>query len=197
VFERALVDAPLTGGTVFQAGGAVDGTVSAFLNKTIFSFTGSLLPSGYIDLFNAVNASVIADRALLALLLGSIIITASQVSRAWVAAVYLGVYGLLIRLFGALPFGGNLGKGDILAGFLSGGTIVAAFLLVPEPVTSPKSNRGALFAALFAGIFTYIFRYQGRESYGAFFAVALLNAVVPIIRGVESRTLYARREIAP
>jgi electron transport complex protein RnfD len=184
LYGQALADNVPTGA------GSVDNIVTAFLNKTVFSVFGAELPDGYITLFNAAGASIIADRGVLALLLGTIIITASQVNRIWIPVLYLGVYGLLIRLFGALPSGGAFGNGNILTGFLSGGTLAAAFFLATEPVTGPKSIWGALVMAFMAGVFSFIFRYQGSETYGAFFAVALLNALVPIIRGIESRSLY-------
>jgi electron transport complex protein RnfD len=172
------------------------GVISDFLNKTVFSIFGAELPDSYITLFNVTNASIIADRGVMALLLGTILLLASQVSRAWIPIVYLVVYGFLIRLFGALPAGGGFGNGDILGGFLSGGTLVAAFFLAMEPVTGPKSIWGALFTAFIAAVFTFIFRYQSGETYGAFFAMALLNVLALIVRGIESRFLYTKRRIA-
>ncbi|MDR1220316.1 MAG: RnfABCDGE type electron transport complex subunit D [Treponema sp.] len=189
-YEQALTNAAP------MESGAFDGVFRDFLNKTVFSAFGAELPDGYITLFNATSASVIADRGALALLVGTIILLSSHASRVWTSVVYLGGYGLLIRLFGALPAGGGFGAGDILTGFLSGGTLVAAFFLAPEPVTGPKSMRGALIVAFIMAVFSFIFRYLGGELYGAFFAAALLNALVPIVRGIESRFLYARRRIA-
>jgi electron transport complex protein RnfD len=183
----------LTGaGYVSSPVGSLEWRVQSFLNSRFFSLIDLELPEGYIEFFNSSGMGIIADRGVFALLLGTIIITASQVSRSWVPAVYLGVYGLLIRLFGALPFGGMLGDGDIFFGFFSGGTIVAAFLLIADPVTGPKSNWGALFTAAGAGGLTFIFRYHGLESYGAFFAIALINALVPLIRDMESRRFYGK-----
>jgi electron transport complex protein RnfD len=188
-YEQALAS------TTVPKNEIIAGIISDFLNKTVFSTFGAELPDSYITLFNATGANIIADRGVMALLLGTILMLASQVSRAWVPIVYLGVYGLLIRLFGALPAGGGFGNGDILGGFLSGGTLVAAFFLVTEPVTGPKSIWGALSAAFIAAVFTFTFRYQGGEAYGAFFAVALLNVLVPMVRGIERRTLYTKRGI--
>jgi electron transport complex protein RnfD len=70
------------------------------LNRTIFSLTASKLPEGYIDLLVFSGPGIIADRGLLALLLGTIVITAGQVSRSWIPLCYLGVYCFLIRLWG-------------------------------------------------------------------------------------------------
>ncbi|MDR2110614.1 MAG: RnfABCDGE type electron transport complex subunit D [Spirochaetaceae bacterium] len=177
------------------SGGSFDGTFTSILNK-LFFFTGGVeLPGGYIAFFNPAGAGIIADRGLFCLLLGTIVITAFRIGRFYVPLVYLGVYALLIRLLGALPLGGTPGNGDMLFGLLSGGTLAAAFLLAADPATGPKSAAGALISAALAGAGTFIFRYQGLEPYGAFFAIALLNALAPLIRGLESRSFYSRGEV--
>jgi electron transport complex protein RnfD len=177
----------------FAAGSAVDNMLRGFLNNRVFSLTGAELPSAYIDLFISPLPGIITDRGLGALLLGTLIIAASQVNRVRIPLVYLGVYGLLIRLFGALPYGGAPGEGDILFGFFSGGTLAAAFLLAADPVTGPKSNWGVLLVSVLAGLCTYMFRYLGGEPYGAFFAVLLMNILVPLVRDCESRVFYTKR----
>ncbi|GHT70428.1 hypothetical protein FACS1894110_21990 [Spirochaetia bacterium] len=196
VFEQALEGTPLSGSLsldfpVFQ-NSSLDAIVSSSLNDKIFSFMGAELPGGYIDRFFSGPPGIIADRGLCALLLGTIVITASQANRAWISAVFLGVYALLIRVFGALPSGGAIGEGDILFGLCSGGTIAAAFLLAVDPATGAKSEMGMLAAVILGAVFSFIFRYSGGEPYGAFFAIALVNALIPLIRSIESRQLYSR-----
>jgi electron transport complex protein RnfD len=166
--------------------------VTAFMNNTIFSLTGAELPDGYIRLFVSGSPGIIADRGLLALLLGTVLISACRVSRSWTSGVFFGVYVLLVRIFGALPFGNALGNGDMLFAVLSGGIIPAIFLLASDPVTGPKSRIGSLLFACLAGLFSYLFRYPGMEPYGAFFAIALLNALTPLVREFERRSLYCR-----
>jgi electron transport complex protein RnfD len=167
--------------------------LSAFLNDTIFSFTNSELPGGYIDLLLFREPGIIADRGLLALLLGTILIIAFRVSRIWVPLAFLVCYSLAVRLFGGLPLGESLGQGDILFALFSGGIIPAAFLLAADPATGPKSGIGAGVLACLAGIFAFIFRYPGGEPYGAFFAVLLFNALTPAVRELERRKLYRYR----
>jgi electron transport complex protein RnfD len=151
------------------------------LNKTIFSLTASKLPEGYIDFLVFSGPGIIADRGLLALLVGTIIITAGQVSRSWIPLCYLGVYCFLIRLFGG---------GDMLFGLFTGGTLVAAFILSADPSTGPKSRMGVLIAVVLGAVLSFLFRYRGFESYGVFFAMVLLNALVPFFRYIEIRFLY-------
>ncbi|MDR2630834.1 MAG: RnfABCDGE type electron transport complex subunit D [Spirochaetaceae bacterium] len=171
------------------AGSALDHTLSSFLNNTIFSITHTELSEGYMELFVLTREGLIADRGIAAFLLGSIIITAFRIDRFWVPGVFLGVYVFLVRIFGALPLGGSLGQGDLLFGLLSGGTLTAAFLLAADPVTGPNSNIGAVISAVLLGFLTFLFRFKGNEPYGAFFAVFLLNALMPLIRNMENRFL--------
>jgi electron transport complex protein RnfD len=174
-------------------GTAQDITITSMLNSTLLRFTGTKLPDGYIDLFIQRGNGIIADRGLLALLAGSILLIASQISRSWIPAIYLGTYAVLVRIFGALPFGGLLGGGDVLFGILSGGVIVAAFMLLADPVTGPKSTVGSIIASVAAAYFTFVFRYQAMLPYGAFFAIVFLNMLTPLIRKLESRCLYENR----
>jgi len=171
----------------------MDAVISSFLNKTIFSFSGAQLPGGYIDLFISRFPGIIADRGILALLLGTIIITASQVNRSWIPAVYLAVFGVLVRCAGALPYGGAYWDGDVFYAFCSGGTLAAAFFLASDPATGAKSNGGILFAAALGGVITFLFRYLGDEPYGADFAAVLVNAMLPLVRVFETRRLYGKQ----
>ena len=166
-----------------------------FLNNTIFSVFVAEIPAGYLDLFGSRYPGIIADRGILALLLGTIIISTAQVSRFWIPAVYIAVFGILVRIGGALPFGGFPGDGDVLFALCSGGTLVAAFFLAADPSTGAKSNRGMFLAAALAGAIAFLFRYFGAEPYGAVFALLFVNAMLPLIRIVENNRLYEKQVI--
>jgi len=178
---------------LFAAATPLDGVFRSFFNSTIFSFAGAELPGGYVDLFASRFPGIIADRGVLALLLGTIIIIATQVNRSWIPAVYLAVFGVLVRFAGALPYGGALWNGDVLFALCSGGTLVAAFLLAADPATGAKSNGGILLASAAGGALAFLFRYFGAEAYGAIFAALVINAALPLVRFIESRSLYERR----
>jgi electron transport complex protein RnfD len=179
--------------TLYAASTPFTDTFRSVLNSTIFSFSAAELPAGYLELFVSRSPGIIADRGVLALLLGTIIICATQVSRFWIPAVFLAVFGLLVRIAGALPFGGNLGYGDVLFALCSGGTLVAAFFLAADPATGAKSNRGILLAITLGGVITFLFRYFGAEPYGAVFALLFLNAMLPLIRIAETNRLYKKQ----
>ncbi|MDR2535592.1 MAG: RnfABCDGE type electron transport complex subunit D [Treponema sp.] len=172
----------------------LDKLLELALNDGLFSLIRLEFPRMYLELFNASAPGIIADRGILALLVGTIIITGVQTNRSWVPAAYLGGYALLVRLFGAIPFGGLLGRGDLFFALFSGGVLVTAFILAADPATGPKSNIGTLGVSIIAGGLTFLFRYQGLEIYGAFFVIPLVNTVVPLIRDFESRTFYGNEK---
>ena len=181
----------------FAAASPLDGTLRSFFNNTIFSFTGSELPGGYLDLLSSRLPGIIADRGCLALLAGTIIITAFQVNRSWIPVIFLAVYGILVRFAGALFYGGSLWNGDVFFALCSGGTLAAAFFLAADPATGAKSNAGMFFAAAAGGITAFLFRYSSGEAYGAVYAVLFINAILPLIRVFESRRLYEKRNDDP
>jgi electron transport complex protein RnfD len=179
---------------LMQLGAGFDGNaVSTFLNRTIFSITGSELPAEYIDILVLRSAGIVADRGLLALLAGTIVMCAFRITRSWIPLAYVGLFSFLVFIFGDIPFGGLYFNGDVLFALFSGGTIAAAFILMPDPATGAKSQIGILISTLCAALLTWVFRYCAFEIYGAFFAVALVNSFIPLLRFFESRIFYTRK----
>jgi electron transport complex protein RnfD len=201
-FQTASDSLPYSAASPVEIGGFFTATMPSvetlrsFLNSTIFSLTGVNLPEGYLELFSSTAPGIIADRGVFALLIGSIIICSFQVSRSWIPAVYLAVYGILVYIFGDLPFGGNIWNGDVLVSLCTGGTLAAAFFLATDPATGAKSNRGVLLATVIGGALTFIFRYFGAEPFGAIYAIVFVNGMLPLLRIVESNRLYKKQRIA-
>jgi electron transport complex protein RnfD len=176
-----------------ESGTAVGNMVSISLNKTIFSFFGAELPFGYIDLFALKTPGIIADRAVLALVLATAVIAASQISRSWLSFVYLAVFGLLTRMLGDAD---SLWNGDVLYAFLSGGTLVTAFILISDPSTGAKSMPGGVIAAALAAVLGFIFRFYGEEYFGCLYAAVLVNTLIPVIYKAERCVFYSAKEAA-
>jgi len=176
-----------------EAGTAFGNTVNSSLNKAVFSFLGAELPPGYIDLFALKTPGIIADRAALAVVMATAVIAASQISRSWVSFVYLAVFGFLTRMLGDLS--GQTWNGDVIYAFLSGGTLVAAFILIADPSTGAKSMPGGLIAAVLAAALGFIFRFYGGEFFGCLYAAALVNTMIPLFYKAERRLFYTSSEI--
>jgi electron transport complex protein RnfD len=166
--------------------------ITPFLNVAVFSLFNIELPANYLGFFFNPGAGVIADRGVLGLLLGTVLLISTSASRFALSLIYVCIVSFFVRIAGALPLGGAIGEGDILFCLFSGGTLVAAFLLVIEPVTSPKSALGRVLLVVFAALLTFYFRYIKAESYGAMFAVACINVLTPLVRMMEERLFYER-----
>lgn len=169
---------------------AFDASISSALNSFFFSNFGAELPGGYIGLFALPGPGIIADRGLFALLLGTILVGSFKINKYWIPGIFVAVYLLLIRLFGGYVFGGAFCTGDMLFSLLSGASVLGAFLLAVDPSSSTKSYRGSVLAAVLAAALSFFFRFSGNEPYGIFFAIAVINICIPIIRNLEDFFIY-------
>lgn len=71
--------------------------------------------------------------------------------------------------------------GDLVIGGLRGGSFVAAFFMLTDPVTAPFSTTGRVIFATLAGAYTMIVRFYTPFPDGAALALLLANAAVPLI----------------
>jgi electron transport complex protein RnfD len=171
-----------------QAGSVGDQIIGNFLNKYIFRFLGAELPPGYIDIFSLQSPGIIADRAVLALVISVAVIAAFEISRSWLSLLYLAVFGFLVRMAGD---DGSWWNGDIIFIFFSGGTLVTAFILIVDPASGAKSIPGNIILVVLAAVLSLVFRVFASVFYGCFFAVALVNALTPFLRKLERRLLFS------
>jgi len=192
--DRAL-EAP--SGLMAQSG-FLETQVRPFLNDTVFSFFKTEIPSAYLDLLASGNPGIIADRGILALLLGSILIIGFRACRTWVPVIWIAVFVFLAHLAGSVPSGvlaadNTQLTGDVFTALCTGGTLAAAFILSADPATSAKSVVCAAGAAVAGGFLAWFFRFPGGETYGAIISVIIINALLPVFRTIENYWLYERR----
>ncbi|MGF6594198.1 RnfABCDGE type electron transport complex subunit D [Pseudomonas sp. 2835] len=115
----------------------------------------------------------------LAFLLGGLLLLQRKVI-SWHAPV-----GLLASLFVISLVcwngSGSDSNGSPLLHLLSGSTMLAAFFIVTEPVSGPKSPKAKLLFGVGAGLLIYLIRTWGSYPDGAAFAVLLMNLCVPAL----------------
>ncbi len=87
--------------------------------------------------------------------------------------------GLLAALF--YDGGSSNSGGSPLVHWLSGGTMLGAFFIVTDPVTSAVSNRGRLIYGAAIGVLIYLIRAWGNYPDAVAFAVLLMNFAAPFI----------------
>ncbi|MBO4509031.1 MAG: RnfABCDGE type electron transport complex subunit D [Spirochaetaceae bacterium] len=163
----------------------VDKAITSFLNRTVFKFTGLVLPEGYISLLWD-NGSVIAGFRFNLLTLAATIILISFELIDWIVpVVFLAVYAFCVRIFGIVPFGNMYNAGDILLALCTSGTLVCAFFILPWAGTVPASIPGKIIYAFGAGIASFFINGCGTGHIGSMFVVLIVNIISPLIQLIE------------
>jgi Na+-translocating ferredoxin:NAD+ oxidoreductase subunit D len=66
-----------------------------------------------------------------------------------------------------------------LAQMLSGGVLLAALFMAPDPATSPRARRARLIFGTGCGVLAFLFQKFGDANYGVMQAVLLMNCIAP------------------
>ena len=104
----------------------------------------------------------------------------------WHAPVAMLVTLTILSTLG-FDSGSSNGLGSPLFHLMSGATMLGAFFIVTDPVTSPDSTRGQIIFGIGVGVLTFIIRSFGAYPEGLAFAILLMNGVTPLINYVEFR----------
>jgi electron transport complex protein RnfD len=89
----------------------------------------------------------------------------------------------------------ELVRHDVLVQILGGGLILAAFFIATDTVTLPVTRRGRIIFGICCGLFTFIIREWGDAREGVYYAVLLMNSVVPLIdRFIKTRPFGLQKE---
>ena len=98
----------------------------------------------------------------------------------WVLPLGL-IAGLAIPATIFFDGGSSSSLGSPVFHLFAGGTMLAAFYVVTDPVTAPRSNTSKFLFAFSIGIFILIVRTYGAWPDGIAFAILLGNALVPLL----------------
>jgi len=77
---------------------------------------------------------------------------------------------------------------------LSGGTMLAAFFIITDPVTSSTTPKGRFIFAFGIGVLVYVIRTWGAFPDGIAFAILLMNIAVPLIDQYTQPRVYGHRQ---
>lgn len=126
----------------------------------------------------------LGQAAPLAVLIGGLLLVGLRVIDWRIPLVYLvsvAFFALVLppgaRMEGHAPWL----LGNPLMHLIGGGTLIAAFFMLTDPVTAPFSPNGRIAFAILAALFTMLVRFYTPYPDGVAFAVLLANAAVPLI----------------
>ncbi|ABD81663.1 electron transport complex subunit RsxD [Saccharophagus degradans] len=111
----------------------------------------------------------------------------------WHAPVsMLATLGILAALF--YDGGSSASLGSPLFHWLSGATMLGAFFIVTDPVTSAVSTRGRIIYGALIGLVVFVIRSWGNYPDGVAFAVLLMNFAAPFIDYYTQPRTYGHKK---
>lgn len=170
-----------------------DFAVTSALNSLLLHGVGVTLPEGYISLFLNSTSSIPAFRYNIVTLMSSIILFSIRVADYILPAFFLTTYAILVWTFGMVPVSNIYFTGDILSAVLTGGVLFAAFFVMTEPASSPKTKYGKAMSGFFTGLFAFFICAHGASPAGIFFAIILSNVISPLIEKLEIKIQAKKR----
>lgn len=131
-------------------------------------FTGSV---DYLQAFIGRIGGCIGEVSTLALLIGAAYLLIRRVIDWRIPLSYLGTMALLTVI----------GGGNVLDSVLLGGTVLGAFFMATDYVTSPVTSWGRVIYGVGIGIINYTIRRWGAYPEGTTYAILLMNIAAPLI----------------
>jgi len=171
----------------------------ALASATVLGFTKTELSRG-LDLVQAfaaghapaspwhgLHAGSLGETSALLILAGGLFLIVKGVIGWHIPLAVLAAIGLPALLFHLIDPGRYLPASSHL---LSGATMLGAFFIATDYVTSPNTRLGQILFAVGIGLLTFVIRTWGGYPEGMAFAVLLMNAMTPVIdRYVRPRIL--------
>jgi electron transport complex protein RnfD len=146
-----------------------------------------------LDLFLGQQAGGIGTICIVALLAGGIYLLSKRIISWHIPA------GLLVTVF---VFSGILwlldGEANLnpLFHLVAGSTVLGAFFLATDPVTSPATRWGKLCFGIVIGLLIMIIRTWGKYPDGVAFAILLANTSAPLLNKIRQRPYGKEKGIA-
>ena len=131
-------------------------------------FAGSV---DYLQAFIGRIGGCIGEVSTLALLIGAAYLLIRRVIDWRIPLSYLGTMALLTVI----------GGGNVLDSVLLGGTVLGAFFMATDYVTSPVTSWGRVIYGVGIGIINYTIRHWGAYPEGTTYAILLMNIAAPLI----------------
>ncbi|ADC63585.1 RnfABCDGE type electron transport complex subunit D [Allochromatium vinosum] len=151
----------------------------------------TILPDLYAPLSGAVGtvAGSLGETSALLLLLGGLFLLYKRVITWHIPVALLGTIAVLAALMHLIDPEHYAGP---LYHLVSGATLLGAFFIATDPVTSPVSARGQLLFGAGCGLLIYVIRTWAGYPEGVAFAVLLMNACAPLIDHYVKPRIYGR-----
>lgn len=151
----------------------------------------SILPGVYAPLADALGTASgsLGESSAVLLLLGGLFLVYKRIITWHIPAAMLGtiaVLAALMHLYDPEHYTGPLYH------LVAGATLLGAFFIATDLVTSPVTARGQIFFGVGCGLLVYVIRTWTAYPEGVAFAVMLMNACTPVIDRYVKPRVYGR-----
>ena len=136
---------------------------------------------GYFDTFFGFKGGCIGEISAFLLLLGGLFLLAKKIIRWEIPVAFIGMFALLVWIFGGLRAGTGFFSGDPLYQVLTGGLMLGAFFMATDMVTSPFRSGSMLLFGAGCGLLTFLIRFYGSFPEGVSLAIVFMNLTVPML----------------
>ena len=165
-----------------------DQTVTGTLNSGLLGSLGIRLPEGYITLLWNSPSPIPAFRYNVITLVSSIVLLSMETIDWIIPFFFLATYGICVWFLSLFPFTATFSGGNILFAFLTSGTLFAAFYVLPEYSTSPRTRLGKVISGIVGGAAAFLNCGPGGSPVGVMFAILIVDSINPLIEHFENRT---------
>lgn len=129
------------------------------------------------DAVLGIKAGTIGETSGVMILIGAAYLFIRRVINWRIPAAYIGVFAILVFLFGK----DRMDVTYTLYHIFTGGLLLGAFFMATDYTTSPTSPVGQLVFGAGCGILTFLIRMFGGYPEGVSFSILLMNIVSPLI----------------
>lgn len=164
-----------------------DSSFTSFLNTHFFNYLKISLPEGYLSLMWDSHSVIPAFRFNVLTIISSIVLFADGAFSILISAIYLFVYGILVRLFVPFMNGGIFNQGDIFLAMFTSGTLFCATFLIQWMGTTPYTLVGKVLYGFLAGILSFFLIGCGTSPVEIVYIVLLCNIINLIINYLEEK----------
>jgi electron transport complex protein RnfD len=126
----------------------------------------------------------------LGFLLGGVYLLAARIITWHTPVAFFAMLALTAEIFRLFDPAHHAGA---LFHLVAGASVLGAFFILTDPVTSPTTPKGRLIFAAGAGFLTYIIRVYGGFPDGVAFATLLMNICVPLIDAYTQPKVYGEK----
>lgn len=164
-----------------------DNAVTNVLNSTVLYWFKVTLPEGILSLLWDSHSIIPAFRFTLFTLISSIFLFSDDAFSGLIPAIFLFIYGLLVRFILPLVSVVPMAQGDLLLAFCTSGTMFTAVFLIQWFGSNPITLWGKILYAIFAGIVAFLIVGYGYSSIGMCYTVLICNIFNLVINVLEEK----------